>query len=47
VPGKEEDDPFNIGQMIKDVTANPSTKRYGLEEGGRESKRARVDDDSD
>ncbi|KAF2663509.1 hypothetical protein BT63DRAFT_121114 [Microthyrium microscopicum] len=47
VPGKDGDDPFNIDQMISEVTANPSTKRYGLEEGGRESKRARVDEDSD
>jgi SNW domain-containing protein 1 len=46
VPGKEEDDPFNIGQMINEVT-NPATKRFGIQQGGRDSKRARVDSDED
>ncbi|KAF2405138.1 Pre-mRNA-processing protein 45 [Trichodelitschia bisporula] len=43
-----EDDPFNIGQMISDVTGGKAgTKRYGVQEPeGRDSKRARVDDDS-
>jgi len=45
VPGKE-DDPFNIGQMISEVT-NPSTKRFGIQESGREAKRARVESDED
>jgi SNW domain-containing protein 1 len=51
VPGKGEDDPFNIGQMISDVTASKGgTKRYGMQDDdddGRGSKRAKVDDDDD
>jgi len=45
-----DDDPFNINQMISDVTGGKSgTKRYGLQDDdeGREAKRARVDDDED
>jgi SNW domain-containing protein 1 len=47
VPGKE-DDPFDIGQMISDVTGGQSgTKRFGIQDEGRNSKRARVEEDDD
>jgi SNW domain-containing protein 1 len=41
---KKDDDPFNIGEMISEVT---SKKRYGVQEGGSQAKRARVDSDED
>ncbi|PVH97576.1 pre-mRNA-processing protein 45 [Periconia macrospinosa] len=46
---KDTDDPFNIGDMIKEVQGEKKgEKRYGLQEGEeRASKRARVDEDSD
>jgi SNW domain-containing protein 1 len=40
----KDDDPFNIGQMISEVTGK---KRYGIQEGGSQAKRARVEDDDD
>jgi SNW domain-containing protein 1 len=49
VPVKEkEDDPFNIGQMISDVTGGQAgTKRFGIQDEERESKRARVEEDDE
>ncbi|OCK84219.1 pre-mRNA-processing protein 45 [Lepidopterella palustris CBS 459.81] len=51
---KDTDDPFNINEMIQEVTGEKpvavGTKRYGMqqaEETGRAAKRARVDDDDD
>ncbi|KAF2503162.1 hypothetical protein BU16DRAFT_521768 [Lophium mytilinum] len=49
---KDTDDPFNINEMISEVTGGAvgGTKRYGIqeqEEEGRASKRARVDDDEE
>ncbi|KAF1958269.1 hypothetical protein CC80DRAFT_490873 [Byssothecium circinans] len=47
---KDTDDPFNIGQMIKEVEGEKKgEKRYGLQEpeDGRAAKRARVEEDSD
>jgi SNW domain-containing protein 1 len=41
---KKDDDPFNIGQMISEVTGK---KRYGVQEGGSQAKRARVEDDDE
>lgn len=38
------DDPFNIGQMISEVTGK---KRFGIQEGGPTAKRARVDSDEE
>jgi SNW domain-containing protein 1 len=47
---KDTDDPFNINEMISEVTggAAGSKKRYGIQEQeeDRSSKRARIDDDS-
>lgn len=44
---KDTDDPFNINQMISEVTGGSAgTKRYGMQEpDSRASKRTRVDDD--
>jgi SNW domain-containing protein 1 len=44
----DDDDPFGIDEMISEVTGGKAgKKRYGLNEPeGRESKKARVDDDS-
>jgi SNW domain-containing protein 1 len=44
----DDDDPFGIDEMISEVTGGKAgKKRYGLNEPqGRESKRARVDEDS-
>ncbi|KAF2817527.1 uncharacterized protein BDZ99DRAFT_457251 [Mytilinidion resinicola] len=50
---KDTDDPFNINEMISEVTGGAvgGTKRYGIqeqeEEEGRASKRARMDDDEE
>jgi SNW domain-containing protein 1 len=41
---KKDDDPFNIGQMISEVTGK---KRYGVQEGGSQAKRARVEEDDE
>ena len=47
---KDTDDPFNINEMISEVTGGAAggTKRYGIQESDeRASKRVRVDDDDD
>ena len=46
---KDKDDPFNIGEMIKEEQGEKKgEKRYGVQEGEqRASKRARVEEDSD
>ena len=47
---KDTDDPFNINEMISEVTGGAAggTKRYGIQESEeRASKRVRVDDDDD
>lgn len=43
---KDVDDPFNIGQMISEVTEGAAgSKRYGIQESEeRSTKKARVDD---
>jgi len=43
----KEDDPFNIGKMISEVTSGKGTKRYGMQESDRDPKRARVDSDDE
>jgi SNW domain-containing protein 1 len=49
VPGKGDDDPFGIDDMIKDVTGGKGKKRFGMQEGDddRSGKRARVDSDEE
>jgi len=47
---KDTDDPFNINEMISEVTGGAAggTKRYGIQESDeRASKKARIDDDDD
>lgn len=47
---KDTDDPFNINEMISEVTGGAAggTKRYGIQESDeRASKRVRLDDDDD
>lgn len=40
----KDDDPFKIGEMISEVTGK---KRFGIQEGGSQAKRARVEEDDD
>lgn len=46
---KETADPFNVDKFLSEVDQNSSSKRgYGLQdEGSRQSKRPRVEDDDD
>lgn len=39
------DDPFGVAAMIADVEKGSGSKRYGLDDGDRASKRAKVEDD--
>jgi SNW domain-containing protein 1 len=44
---KKDDDPFKIGEMISEVREAAGKKRYGMQEGGSQAKRARVDEDDE
>lgn len=39
------DDPFGVAALIADVEKGSGNKRYGLDEGDRVAKRAKVDDE--